>query len=129
MAYEGWKLLSADTKSVPANNTQHPAFGDHQIAAQSKIIVRLSLSMIDQIISHYRVISRLGSGLSFVAQSGAASNIWIQKLAGGAPEQKTHFTSDFIVAYAWSPDGKKIILTRTHIPRDVVVLTDTTKAE
>jgi len=70
-----------------------------------------------------------GSGVSFVAQEGQASNIWVQNLAGGQPVQKTHFPSDFTIAYTWSPDGKKLLMTRTHTPRDAVVLTDTTKPE
>ncbi len=70
-----------------------------------------------------------GSGISFVAQKGAASNIFVQPLSGGNPVQKTNFTSDFTIAYAWSPDGKKLLMTRTHIPRDIVVLTDTTKEQ
>lgn len=69
------------------------------------------------------------SAVSYVAQKGASSNIYVQSLSGGAPEQKTKITSDFVIAYAWSPDGRKLIMTRTHIPRDVVVLTDTSKPE
>lgn len=70
-----------------------------------------------------------GTAVSYVAQKGASSNIYVQNLSGGPATPKTNFTSDFIIAYAWSPDGKKLILTRTHSPRDAVVLSDTTKAE
>jgi tricorn protease len=69
------------------------------------------------------------SGLSFVAQKGTTSNIYVQSLSGGAPLQKTNFTTDFVVAYAWSPDGKRLIMTRTHTPRDAVILADTTKPD
>ncbi len=69
------------------------------------------------------------SGVSFVAQKGAVSNIFVQSLSGGAPVQKTNFTTDFVIAYSWSADGKRIIMTRTHTPRDAVILSDTSKAD
>ena len=53
-----------------------------------------------------------GHFLSFVAArpADARSQIWLLDLRGGEPRQLTHVEGD-IGTYAWSPDGKKMVLT------------------
>lgn len=53
-----------------------------------------------------------GPFLSFVAArpADAKSQIWLLDLRGGEPRQLTHVEGD-IGTYAWSPDGKKMVLT------------------
>jgi serine/threonine protein kinase len=51
-------------------------------------------------------------GIYFVATPGSAGNIWLQPLKGGLPTQVTHYTSDFINWYAWSPDLKTFAISR-----------------
>jgi len=56
-----------------------------------------------------------GHALTFVHNTtGASQNVYMQPLAGGAPVQLTHFSSEpgLIHAYAWSRDGKKFAITR-----------------
>jgi Tol biopolymer transport system component len=50
------------------------------------------------------------------------SNIWIQPLDGGAPKQITHFKSDQIFWFEWSPDGKQLGVSRGAITSDVVMI-------
>jgi Tol biopolymer transport system component len=50
-------------------------------------------------------------------------NLWSQSLSGGPPRQITRFP-DEIVAYAWSPDGKQLALTRFTQSRDVVLISN-----
>jgi len=61
-----------------------------------------------------------GKGLAYSLYSGPVSNIWRQPLPNGPAEQLTHFTSDYISTFAFSHDGKQIIITRDHALRDVV---------
>jgi serine/threonine protein kinase/tricorn protease-like protein len=63
-----------------------------------------------------------GNALVYTLYSGPVSNIWKQPLPGGAPEQLTHFNTDYIAGFAFSRDGKQIYITRDHAPRDVVQL-------
>lgn len=52
----------------------------------------------------------------------APSNIWLQPLAGGSPRQLTQFADRRIAAFAWSPDGKQLAVTRTNTTTDIVLL-------
>lgn len=56
--------------------------------------------------------SPTGHLLSFVSARPAdsKSQIWLLDLQGGEPRQLTHVEGD-IGSYAWSPDGKRIVLT------------------
>ena len=54
-------------------------------------------------------------------------NLWLQPLDGKAGRQLTHFSSDQIYGFGWSPDGKKLLVARGHRESDVVLLRDTSK--
>ena len=64
--------------------------------------------------------TRDGKALTFSVYSGPVSNIWKQPLSSGPAEQLTHFTSDYVNSFAFSPDGRQIFITRDHALRDVV---------
>ena len=61
-----------------------------------------------------------GKALAYTLYSGPVSNIWRQPLPSGQAEQLTHFNTDYVASFAFSRDGKQIIITRDHAPRDVV---------
>ena len=50
------------------------------------------------------------------------SNIWEMPAHGGAPKQLTHFSSDTIWNYAWSPDGKQLLLSRGPEYSDAILI-------
>jgi eukaryotic-like serine/threonine-protein kinase len=52
-------------------------------------------------------------------------NLWLQPLDGKPGRQLTHFTSEQIYGFGWSPDGKKLLIGRGHIESDVVLIRDT----
>jgi serine/threonine protein kinase/Tol biopolymer transport system component len=54
-------------------------------------------------------------------------NLWLQPLDGKPGRQITHFPSEEIYGFGWSPDGKKLLVGRGHIESDVVLLRDTSK--
>jgi Tol biopolymer transport system component len=51
-------------------------------------------------------------------------NIWRQPLAGGPPQQVTHFKEDQIGYFDVSPDGKQLVMSRGNAYSDVVLLTN-----
>jgi serine/threonine protein kinase/Tol biopolymer transport system component len=53
-----------------------------------------------------------GSGFAYVSRTDGASNVWLQPLEGGAPQQLTHFKDANILSFAWSPDGKQLACIR-----------------
>jgi Tol biopolymer transport system component len=51
-------------------------------------------------------------------------NIWVQPLDGTPMRQLTQFNDDrTIVDFSWSPDGRKLAVTRASTLSDVVLLT------
>lgn len=60
-----------------------------------------------------------GKGLAYVSSFGGASNIWIQPLNGGQFRKLTDFKEAEITSFAWSDDGREIVLvrdTRAYVP-------------
>ena len=60
--------------------------------------------------------------LTYVAGRNGVSNI-LQRMPDGKDKPLTHFTSDNIFSFTWSPDGRRIAVSRGPITSDVVVLT------
>jgi len=62
--------------------------------------------------------------LTFVRNDNGYSNIWGYSLDTGAETQLTHFSSDQIYAYAWSPDYKQVACQRGTKSSDVTILSE-----
>jgi eukaryotic-like serine/threonine-protein kinase len=56
-----------------------------------------------------------------VAENGV-DNVWIQPIDGAPGHQITHFKSERILSFHWSPDGKRLGILRGHTDSDVVLL-------
>lgn len=65
-----------------------------------------------------------GQGLVFIGQSGAGANLFFQPLTGATPLQVTHFDTEPMntAAVAFSPDGKKVAVTRARANNSDVVM-------
>jgi serine/threonine protein kinase len=68
-----------------------------------------------------------GSGVTYLVKQNGVDNIWFQpvdlKTHGAAePRQVTHFPSEMIWSYAWSADGKQIVISRGHSSTDAVLI-------
>jgi Tol biopolymer transport system component len=50
-------------------------------------------------------------------------NIWVQAIDGGSPRRLTTFTDRKIFDFAWSPDGRRLAVTRQTDLADVVLIT------
>ncbi|MEK6325269.1 MAG: protein kinase [Acidobacteriota bacterium] len=55
---------------------------------------------------------------------GGVTNIWSFPLDGSPPKQLTDFKTDQIYNFAWSPDGKQLVLARGTTTSDVVLIRD-----
>ena len=67
-----------------------------------------------------------GKAVAYPIRENGVDNIWVQPLDGSAGHQITHFTSDRIEAFHWSPDGRNLALLRSHSESDVVLLQEST---
>jgi len=63
-----------------------------------------------------------GKAVAYPIRENGVDNLWVQPLDSSAGHQITHFTSDQINAFHWSPDGKNLALLRSHSESDVVLL-------
>jgi Tol biopolymer transport system component len=65
-----------------------------------------------------------GDALQYVLTKNSVSNLWEQKLTGGAPKQITNFQSGLIFDSSWSRDGKQLALTRGSTSSDVILISN-----
>jgi Tol biopolymer transport system component len=65
--------------------------------------------------------------LTYVETGNGVGNIWELPIHGGPPRQLTHFEADRIIAFAWSPDGRKLAVARGRMISEVVTITDSRK--
>jgi Tol biopolymer transport system component len=63
-----------------------------------------------------------GEAIDYALTRNGVSNIWRQKLAGGAPTQITNFHSGQIFHFEWSRDGTQLALTRGSASSDVILI-------
>jgi Tol biopolymer transport system component/DNA-binding winged helix-turn-helix (wHTH) protein len=63
-----------------------------------------------------------GWGLAYLDSPGGVSNIWVQPLAGGVPQQLSNFKTERIDSFDWSPDGRQLAIVRATESSDVVLI-------
>ncbi|MGH9539325.1 MAG: hypothetical protein ACRD3H_15470, partial [Terriglobales bacterium] len=65
-----------------------------------------------------------GKALQYRLTRNGASNIWEQPLSGGPAVQLTKFTSGLIFDFAWSRDGKQLLLAKGKQSSDVILISN-----
>ncbi len=65
-----------------------------------------------------------GRGRDYVETKDGVGNIWRQPLAGGPPKQLTHFASEEVMDFDWSPDGEQLLVSRGRSSRNVFLLSN-----
>jgi Tol biopolymer transport system component len=63
-----------------------------------------------------------GKSVAYVIRDQGVDNIFVQPLDGSPGRQITNFTSEHIVEFQWSPDGKTLAVARAHDTSDVVLV-------
>ncbi|MBI3644907.1 MAG: PD40 domain-containing protein, partial [Acidobacteriales bacterium] len=63
-----------------------------------------------------------GKALQYLLTRSGATNLWEQPLTGGEPRQITTFPSGRIFDFAWSRDGKQLLLTKGNQSSDVILI-------
>ena len=66
-----------------------------------------------------------GKGVVYTVRNKGVDNLWVQPLDASPFRQLTHFTSEQIPEFAFSPDGSRIAFQRGHTDSDAVLLRDT----
>jgi len=65
-----------------------------------------------------------GKALEYVVRENGVDNIWRQPQDGSAGKWETAFKSEHISHFEWSPDGKRLAMSRGHTDSDVVLIRD-----
>lgn len=65
-----------------------------------------------------------GKALQYLLTRSGATNLWEQPLTGGAPRQITNFASGRIFDFAWSRDGKQLLLAKGNQSSDVILISN-----
>ncbi len=63
-----------------------------------------------------------GNALQYMLTRNGVTNLWEQPLTGKEPRQITNFSSGRIFDFAWSRDGKQLLLTRGNQSSDVILI-------
>jgi serine/threonine protein kinase len=63
-----------------------------------------------------------GKSVAYPIAENGVDNVWAQPVEGTAGHQVTHFNSERILSFHWSPDGKRLGIIRGHTDSDVVLL-------
>jgi Tol biopolymer transport system component len=63
-----------------------------------------------------------GKSVAYPVKENGVDNVWVQPIDGTPGRQITHFNSEQILSFHWSPDGKKLGILRGHTDSDVVLL-------
>jgi serine/threonine protein kinase len=63
-----------------------------------------------------------GTAITYVDDKSGVDNIWSQPLDGSPPTQLTYFRDLSIQQFDWSPDGKRVVMSRGETTFDVVLL-------
>jgi eukaryotic-like serine/threonine-protein kinase len=63
-----------------------------------------------------------GKSVAYIIRDQGVDNILVQPLNGSPGRQITNFTSEHIVEFQWSPDGKTLAVARAHDTSDVVLV-------
>ena len=63
----------------------------------------------------------------YLVREKGVDNLWEQPLDSSPPHQLTHFTSERIGRFRFSPDGTKLAIERGHVESDAILLRDTSR--
>jgi eukaryotic-like serine/threonine-protein kinase len=70
-----------------------------------------------------------GKAVAYPIRETGVDNLWVQPLAGAAGKQITSFTTDQILGFRWSLDGRSLGVLRGHTDSDVVLIHDSVSAQ
>jgi eukaryotic-like serine/threonine-protein kinase len=121
----GWSV-SADGKRIVGREVREL---DHRL-------VLTIYSIEDKKTDYHELDQRASAPLAFtpdpkavvyVVREKGVDNLWEQPLDSSPPRQLTHFTSERIVRFRFSPDGSKLAIERGHVESDAVLLRDTSR--
>ena len=69
-----------------------------------------------------QLVPHAASAMTYLISENGGTSLWMQPLDGSPGHVLTHFNSDPVTSYSWSPDGKTVAVIHQHDVADVVLL-------
>jgi eukaryotic-like serine/threonine-protein kinase len=69
-----------------------------------------------------------GQAVAYPIEEKGVDNLWVEPLDGSKGRQITHFSSEQVTYFAWSPDGKHLAVQRAQSSSDVILLESSNSA-
>jgi Tol biopolymer transport system component len=122
----GWYALSPDGKTIVKDEVRD---SDHKLmlALYSVEDKKKSYIEYDQRALGGFAFLPDGKSVAYVVRERAVDNLWVRPVDGSASRPLTHFTSESIFAFRYSPDGQEIAIERGHVESDAVLLRDASR--
>ena len=119
----GLYALSPDGKTIVKDEVRD---SDHQLMLALYSIEEKKKSYIEYDRRALRGLAFLpdGKSVAYVVREKAVDNLWTRPVDGSPSRPLTHFTSESIYSFRYSPDGAKIAIERGHMESDAVLLRD-----
>lgn len=125
-ALTGWYALSPDGKTIVKDEVRD---SDHKLMLALYSIADKKRSYIEydqRALGGFAFLPD-GKSVAYVVRERAVDNLWVRPVDGSASRPLTHFTSESIFAFRYSPDGQKIAIERGHVESDAVLLRDASR--
>jgi eukaryotic-like serine/threonine-protein kinase len=121
-----WYTLSPDGKMTAQLDVRE---ADHKLILNIFSISEKKSSErdIDQRASNPVDFAPDGKAIVYIVREKGVDNLWLQALDKSEHRQLTHFTTEHIARFKFSPDGSQIAIERGHNDADAVLLRDTGK--
>jgi eukaryotic-like serine/threonine-protein kinase len=119
----GWSL-SPDGKSIVGREVREL---DHRLVLTVYSIgdKKTNYHELDQRASPPLAFAPDPKAVVYVVREKGVDNLWEQPLDSSPPRQLTHFTSEQVLRFRFSPDGSKLAIERGHLESDAILLRDT----
>ena len=119
----GLYALSPDGKTIVKDEVRD---SDHQLMLALYSIEEKKKSYIEydqRALGGYAFLPD-GKSVAYVVREKAVDNLWTRPVDGSPSRPLTHFTSESIYSFRYSPDGAKVAIERGHMESDAVLLRD-----
>ena len=122
----GWYALSPDGKTIVKDEVRD---SDHKLMLALYSIEEKKKSYLEydqRALGGFAFLPD-GKSVAYVVRERAVDNLWVRPVDGSASRPLTHFTSESIFAFRFSPDGERIAIERGHVESDAVLLRDASR--
>jgi serine/threonine protein kinase len=119
------KTLAFVLSTIPTPDDPYPIYKITLLDVSGKNPPRL-LDADERISTGVLSFSPDGKAVTYPIRESGVDNLWMQPIDGLSGRQITSFTSEQIIGFHFSPDGRSLGILRGHVDSDVVLIREST---